>query len=437
MARSAPFEREAPMTRLGLVFCVALLLAGCGLMPGVRTKTPTPDLCTTSFFVDYAVLSADIYRTRGASSERLQAFADPALARMLPAGMDLTSETVSRLYDAARQRLCSDGASGNGEPTAFDVARGNCSRAPRDASARQLLLETYNEGDEEFWDVLPSELDQCKITDEIKPRVPVSHITKRHGWRRVREIEKYSSTRSWRIFVPDLAIEVWQRTRTEPATRGRLEYAIVFRGTTGAGGWVSNLRILTAVVPLFWDQYLQAERGARRIVEQIYVLDLLREEYEKEQAAAGRPSVPHQRPLITAVGHSLGAGLARFVYYKVPEVTRVVGFNASPVDGGNTLIAVEDRPGVMQGRETDPGGFCPTMRTTEAVPSLFFLYEQGEILNSIEPCHPGALWGSEGGPVSYCQAVNLTRGLDPLKQHSMGLMACKLSTLFLRAQPPD
>jgi hypothetical protein len=65
----------------------------------------------------------------------------------------------------------------------------------------------------------------------------------------------------------NVATEVWRRNRVSPDQRPTLEYAIVFRGTVGGGGWVSNLRGLTSVTPLVWDQYRQAELATKAVMD--------------------------------------------------------------------------------------------------------------------------------------------------------------------------
>jgi hypothetical protein len=384
--------------------------------------------CMNEFYLDYAVLAADVYRTRGATAERLQLVSDSDLIRRVSNGRDITPDVVRKFYESVRDEQCKDAAAKTGtllEPDPFDVARGMCV-----SSARNLeeLKELFNEGDEKFSDEFPKGLDAC---DEDVPAVPVSELTT-GKWERVRDIEKYATTRSWRVFVPDLAIEVWRRKREDQQIVERLEYAIVFRGTTGPGGWFSNMRVLTTLLPLFWDQYRQAETSARRVVEQVYLLDLLTRAMKRDAIAKGaNPKEPllWKPPLITVVGHSLGAGLAKFVYYRVKEITRVVGFNPSPIDGARTLIAVDDRPNITHARTRDPApASCtrPDLKP-EQEPSMFFLFEQGEILTSIAPCISGPVWGAEGGPIRYCHSVNFSRG-NPIDQHSMNRLACKLAS---------
>jgi hypothetical protein len=104
------------------------------------------------------------------------------------------------------------------------------------------------------------------------------------------------------------------------------------------------------------------------------------------------------------------------------------------LDGGNTLISIERRPQVMQDRMTDPLPFCPGHGRPDTEATMYFLCEEGEILSDIEPCHPGPLWGAEGGPVSRCRNVNLSRG-NAIRQHGMNTLACKLARLRFPAHP--
>lgn len=410
---------------------VAWLLTGCGTLhigqaPDMP-RPPQPDAqCIADFYLPYSALAADVYRTRGAAIERLQLVVNDDLVRKITNGKDITRHALTSLYEQAREQHC---------PAARNPDTPNAQGTLRclgDIREPDKVKEIFNAGDEGFEDAIPERDEQCDDPSGAKPRVPISQVAKEFGWERAREIEKYAFTRDWRVFVPDFAIEVWRRLRLDEPALGQQEYAIVFRGTAGSGGWFSNLRPITALLPGFWDHYKQAEASTRRIVEQIYMIEFLRYEWQRSQAREGVGPPPRsdaiELPLVTLVGHSLGAGLARYAYLRVPEATRVVGFNPSPVDGGHTLIPLEDRQRLAEGRRHDPGTYCVAPGAADGGdrPSMFFLHEVGEALTEIAPCFSGPEWGLEGGPVAQCQGVNLSHG-SALRQHAMNMMACRLS----------
>lgn len=420
--------RTRSVRSLGGAF-IAWLLAGCGTLhvgqASEAPRPPQPDTqCIADFYLPYAALAADVYRTRGAAIERLQLVVNDDLVRKITNGKDITRDDLTRLYARARAQHCQDSKPCLGEIHEPDQVK-----------------EIFSAGDEGFEDAVPDDDAQCDEPNGAKPKVPITQVSREFGWERARELEKYAFTRDWRIFVPDFAIEVWRRVRSDLPASGRKEYAIVFRGTAGSGGWFSNLRPITALLPGFWDHYKQAEASARRIVEQIYMIEFLRYEWQRSEALAGRGPVPRsdgiELPLVTLVGHSLGAGLARYAYLRIPEATRVIGFNPSPVDGGHTLIRLPDRERLTAGRRQDPGAYCvpPGAPVPAEVPSMFFLHEVGEALTEIAPCFSGPEWGLEGGPIAQCQGVDLSHG-SALRQHAMNMMACRLSVRHFKAGNP-
>lgn len=387
--------------------------------------------CISRFYLPYAILAADVYSTRGSSAERFQLIADEQVLKAITKEKDITRESVHKLYEEARN------AYRNNKPL-----------------PQAKVEEILGSGNEQFVDEIPLEPGQCvEDAKRTQPsvRVPIFHGTRRFGWERVKEMEKYSVTRSWLMFVPELAIEVWRRyplgQNQDIRSSSPHEYAIVFRGTTGVGGWFSNFRAVTALLPIFWDQYRQAEASAQRIVEQIFMTEFLR-------AYRHSPDDPRKTlrlPLITLVGHSLGAGLAKYVYFKLPETTRVVAFNPSPIDGGRTLVSLDERASMMRGKQQNPQGHgsdasrriyeelpsCVSKQAERlglADPTMFILHERGEVLSSVSRCASGSEWGDEGGPVSLCQEVDLNRG-NPIYQHKMTILACKMALKYFE-QPP-
>jgi hypothetical protein len=294
-----------------------------------------------------------------------------------------------------------------------------------------------NLGSEDSVDKQPRSFADCS---DAETQVPVSRIESR-GWRRMVEVEKYAMPKGWLVHVPELAIEVWEHSTLSGAMvapiadrdPAQIEYVIVFRGTVGAGGWFSNLRLLTTALPVFWDQYRQAERSARLIVQQLYALHALRvAEHRRKEGTADTVQLL-ARPHLVAVGHSLGAALASYVYYKLPQVDRVVGFNPSRFDGASSL-SLEERQRVAQRRIKAPQ-VCTAGGADAAVDApLRFLTEHGEVLGRFAPCVDGPVWGAEGGPQVKCDFVDVSGG-SVFKQHAMNQLACKLSAIAASAAP--
>jgi hypothetical protein len=56
---------------------------------------------------------------------------------------------------------------------------------------------------------------------------------------------------------------------------------------------------------------------------------------------------------------------------------------------------------------------------------MHLLFEDGEFISQIAPCHSGPIWGAEGGPWVRCERVNFSRG-NTFRQHNMAQLACKL-----------
>jgi len=382
--------------------------------------------CISRFYLPYAILAADVYSTRGSSAERFQLIADEQVLKKITKEKDITAERVRKLYEETR-----------------NAYRNHKSLPP------EKVEEILGAGGEQFDDELPVESKHCienRKSTEPSVRVPITAGTEEFGWQRVKEMEKYSVTRSWLMFVPELAIEVWRRypngQNQDIRSSSPHEYAIVFRGTTGVGGWFSNFRAVTALLPIFWDQYRQAEASAQRIIDQIFMTEFLR----AYQQSPDDPLRTLRLPLITLVGHSLGAGLAKYVFFKLPETTRVVAFNPSPIDGGRTLVSLDERASMMQGKQQNPQGrgAYGSLREYEKLPScvsnhaeriglvnptMFILHERGEILSSVSHCASGSEWGDEGGPVGLCQEVDLNRG-NPIYQHKMTILACKMALKY-------
>lgn len=214
------------------------------------------------------------------------------------------------------------------------------------------------------------------------------------GWARLYDFDRTPTPRSFYIFVPGLFVEVWVRDGPEEQPS---EYAIVFRGTQGGGGWWSNLRFLTTLFPLFHDQYSQAARLYPRLMDQID----LREEQK------GRPAGQRR---ITLVGHSLGAGLAMYVAMRNPGVNRIIGFNPTPVSGYLSISHQERTARLAKLEQVD------------------FVFENSEILHKVNACNDGERFDPELPAPIRCHEINLAGG-NIITQHEIGPMACRLAVL--------
>jgi pimeloyl-ACP methyl ester carboxylesterase len=269
----------------------------------------------------------------------------------------------------------------------------------------------------------PASADECLARKGWVPPVALDLAREEHRWEPVPELQRALQPRGWSLFVPGLALDVWRRPRESEDGTPTFEYAIVYRGTDGTGGWVSNFRPVSALTPFVWDQYHQALQATSDLVRQIYRLHAVGDEILER----GRGT----RVLITAVGHSLGGGLASYVMLRIPEITRVVNFKASPIDGAalfspQELSAAEQRNSPYKARSSVTRRTLPYDSDAHApAAAIYSLYEQGEALTSLVGCHPGPLWGAEGGPVRVCEAVDLSHN-SAIRQHDMNQLACML-----------
>lgn len=389
---------------------VMLILGGCSHMS--ETQRPGGSSALGDFYWPYAAIAADVYDERSPDPSVTNQLASPWLRSQVQAVGGVAVERYEALWKAF-----------------VDSDQPKVPLPVVDAK-EQLPVPLQDEA--------PGKSDDC---GNDKPLVPLSQAVgpSLGKWQRVPEIRQNVVARGWSVFVPDLAINLWRRE----IGPDRIEYAIVYRGTVGGGGWLSNFRSLTAFTPVVWDQYRQARNSTAELVSQILKL------HEDSDRLLGRTT----EVFITAVGHSLGAGIASYIYYVVPQVTRVVGFDPSPVDAASTLsledhdlVMTKDGPlrvrklpqtqskqreeeGTARLESATPGGDRVPRRThpDSAFPdaSMFFLYERGDVLSRFFPCSTGRLWGAETDPYAVCESVNLLNGTW-IQQHNMARLACAL-----------
>lgn len=417
---------------------LALQLLGCGTLDSMQSRAPGPSETAEAarFYWPYAALAANVYATGGASDrdaamiagspwlrEEIAATDDAAAKRRyqqrLGAGTeDILHQRIRRDCVLARQGSPAEPAS-DSEQTG--VCRPSVLAGPRQATQAQGAA------------AVPAPLpiaraprspDECLARKDWVPPVALDLARAEHRWEPVAELQRQLQPRGWSVFVPGLAIDVWRRPRESDDGTPTFEYAIVYRGTEGTGGWLSNFRAVSAFTPFIWDQYHQALQATNDLIRQIYRLHAVGDDILER----ARPT----RILITAVGHSLGGGLATYVLLRSPEVTRVVNFNPSPIDGASLFVA--DEPSAAEkGSGEHPSRASVSARRTlpydsdERAPqaAIYSLYERGELLTSLVGCHAGPLWGSEGGPVRVCEAVNLSHN-SAVRQHDMNQLACQL-----------
>lgn len=413
-----------------LLILTLALLQGCAHAP---VTTPQLDKQAAAFYWPYAALASNVYTTKGAIDvDTNAALASPFLRtevrdagseKLAMAFIHLDRKALTERYKEQLRSECGEGALQSKDHATLLAA--HC-QAPQVQGSQgpqgQALPQAPRDPDDDapvetnrLVDAAPTTLDDCNYDGGKEPSVPVHTIGSEYGWQEVPELQKYAPARRWSIFVPDLAIDVWRRPL--PSAAGpSFEYAIVYRGTVGSGGLFTNFRGLAAITPAVWDQYHQAREATRFIINQVYTLHAISDAIF-QRAPGARTQVS-----FTSVGHSLGAGLAQYVYLKIPQIDKVVGFDPSPLNG-TALIPLKERQDVMARR---PG--------RSGQPTIFMLSEYGEAVTRVAPCVPGPVWGEEGGPVVECSAVNLSRG-NPMHQHNMPQLACKLYVVKMDHTP--
>jgi hypothetical protein len=417
--------------------CSLMLLAslsGCGtVVPAENRVTAGAMKDTAAHYWPYAALAADVYDAVGRPYNQLALVrSSPWLLREVE---EAKSKGTSTVFDDLTHTQAEDFTRRNANLRCerFRKLLAAAARVPQvggdadcDHSDNPLGLDTADAQDPEnaLRNQLPARPEDCEFDGKRPPAVPVMEAVTQEGWEVAPDLERRAHPRGWSVFVPGLAIDVWRRRLSPLGEVPEVEYAVVYRGTVGGGGWFSNFRALTAFTPLIWDQYRQALRATDDLIKQIYLLHRVSDELFHRPNDATRIR-------ITAVGHSLGGGLASYVYLRLPEITSVVAFDPSPVNGSSMFSpepvsdaqrreGKRDRVSVAQLREAAAVG-----DTGRAQAEISVLYEEGEVLSSLAGCTNGPIWGAEGGPSVRCDSVNFSGG-SAFRQHSMSQLACKL-----------
>ncbi|CAN7522772.1 hypothetical protein LJR039_003580 [Pseudorhodoferax sp. LjRoot39] len=463
-----------------LLVGITLLLGACAGMDTAPPPAPqdrpatAQEQATAAFYLQYAVLAADVYT----SETELQMQVVRSLSSPLITGdnavvdrmKDFGKDAYSANLLAGYLQTISDGCRDEGQE-AVDLLRQEEDLASLVQDIQTMGCEEARRRHEGSTERRTTQAGRdCGFRDVASA---LYAPTKEMQWKQVPELQKYARARSWAVFVPHLKIDVWYRARRTAEDESITEYAIVFRGTAGSGGWLSNLRGISIVTPFIYDHYLQARKSTAEIIRQIEFTHKLKAKI------LGKPD---EKVLITAVGHSLGGGLAQYAYLTNPQITRVVGFNPSPVNGASTIPVFERRhvnsaravnlkAPAYPNRDDAEGQYNAEWlrrlekasedagpRTIDADPrptaaplsrhiarlaqprrsdaAIFLLYERGEILTSLFPCASGAMWAAGIGPVVACDAVNYQAG-SSLRQHDMGPLVCGLAATTRSPEPPQ
>lgn len=387
-------HRNALVNRLrrALPMLISPWLLACGTTNQVARTPPEKMQATAEFYWEYAALAANAYDTAGRVDPQFRTTATSSWIRD-----EIEQSPNSKAKRQELRTLLRD-----------EEEKMYWARVSKPAAEQPHLSAVDN-----FVNQTPSDPKECDYDGGKLPLVPMVAV-ENLGWEPVFELHRQLYPRGWSFFVPGLVIDVWRRERPPAGESRVIEYAVVYRGTAGTGGWFSNLRAFTAFTPAVWDQYRQAEIATEDLIAQIDKQHRVSDKLFKREAQT--------QIRITAVGHSLGGGLAKYVLMKIPRITRVVAFDPSPVDGSSQFTPMEvsaqmkaegkmDRQSVLDGRPSDT--------------RFFVLYEDGSAMTKLAGCSPGPIWGSEGGPTVHCDSVNLSHG-SMIHQHNMSQLACKL-----------
>ncbi|HRJ69614.1 MAG TPA: lipase [Beijerinckiaceae bacterium] len=180
--------------------------------------------------------------------------------------------------------------------------------------------------------------------------------------------------------LPGMAYEIWVRKQCR-------EVVLAFRGTDfrEINDWLTNFHWFLRLLPIN-DQYEQVQDHTRRLVDQM------------RRLCGGKS------PLITAVGHSLGGGLAQQAAYVDNRITRVIAFDPSIVTGYHDVHSdTRDLSRLKIDR----------------------VYEHGEVLAYLRFVQRQFAPASACNPQIRTIRVNLDRG-SVVSQHSMATFAANL-----------
>lgn len=204
------------------------------------------------------------------------------------------------------------------------------------------------------------------------------------------DLPNFPVTPEWNIKVGVVGYEVWVNDNDKIIS-------IVFRGTdfNEYEDWAANLRWITRPIPLLWDQYEQVEDLISPLLD--YIQNRWGNEYK-----------------VITTGHSLGGGLAQQAAYADKRVDQVIAFDPSIVTGFYSIPA-------------------PIRNESKQGLTIYRVYEHGEILAYLRLLMKGVFPVALDNPDIIEVRYDLEQSNNPISQHNMKVMACKLYDISINS----
>jgi hypothetical protein len=220
-----------PGLRALAALAVCLGLGGCQTLTPTRETEPLRDIA--SFYWPYAALATNVYDSKGQIEPELSlALASPWLRAAVNQAVrtkgpqDSISPQVEDYEEAMQARYFRDGFDrqcarmkrrpAGTEDKATAIIRKLCAKLAEADLPRSDDPEDTRIFDNAHVNRAPMSVDDCSFKDKKPPSVDLADAIREFKWQRVPEFQKYALARGWRLFVPELAIDVWRRTRSEP-----------------------------------------------------------------------------------------------------------------------------------------------------------------------------------------------------------------------------